>query len=609
MSTPVEIPDLVHLGEDSVRRFGQNPLFGERGADGTWRWTTYADFWAQVAELRGGLAVHGVGRGDRVGIVSRNSAAWAVIAYATYSLGAELVPMYEAQRPVDWELILEDSRTAVVFGRTPRIVGALDAMRPRLPALRHVFAIEASGDEPGALAALRRLGREHPVAPVYPDPEAVAGLIYTSGTTGRPKGVMLTHHNLASNVAASIGAFPVTAEDRSLSFLPWAHAYGQVVELHIIVAAGASTAFNDDIARLTADLAEVKPTILVSVPRIFNKIHTGVRAQIAAKPRVIRALFHRGVELAARRRRGEHLGVVDRFVVWLADRLLFARIRKRFGGRLRYAISASATLSPEVGEFIDALGLDVYEGYGLTETSPVVSFNRPGDRKLGSVGRVIPGVTVRIAEVAGERPGEGEIIVYGPNVMKGYHERPEETARAFTADGGFRTGDLGRFDADGRLYITGRIKEQYKLENGKYVMPAPIEETMTLSPYIASVMLHGANRPYNVALIVPSWERVAAWAAEHGVELGPDPATSPQVKELIARELDRVLADVRPYERPHGFVLATEEFTIENGLLTPTLKPRRRDVLARYGAALEALYAPAPARARPEARASAPPPP
>jgi long-chain acyl-CoA synthetase len=606
---PNEFRDLVELGEASARRFAAHPLFGER-RDGRWHWTRYAEFWEQVEELRGGLAAHGVGPGDRVAVVSRNGVAWAVCAYATYSLAAELVPMYEMQRPADWELILQDSRSAVVFGRTPRVVAALGEMRPRLPALRHVFDLEGPADDPRSYAALQRIGRERPVAAIHPAPESVAGLVYTSGTTGRPKGVMLTHRNLTFTIAATIESFPVSAADRTVSFLPWAHAYGQVGELHILIAVGASTAFNDDITRLVDDLREVGPTILVAVPRIFHRLHAGVCAQIATRPRPIRALFRSGLEIAGRLRRGEAVGAEDRLVYGLADRLLFARIRRGFGGRLRYAISASASLAPEVAQFIDALGIEVYEGYGLTETSPLVSLNRPGARKLGSVGRVLPNVRVRIDETSGERPGEGEIIVYGPNVMKGYHERPEETARAYTEDGGLRTGDLGRLDEDGFLFITGRIKEQYKLQNGLYVMPTPIEETVSLSPFVASVMLHGANRPFNVALIVPAWEQVRAWAERQGLVLGSEPAHHPAVRQLIASELERVLANVRSFERPRAFALAAEEFTIENGLLTPTQKPRRRDVLARYATTLEALYEqPVPSlTAAPGAAAASPPP-
>jgi len=590
MGTLPAFTELVSLGEASARRFADRALFGERH-DGSWSWTSYAEFWEAVAELRGGLAAQGVGPGDRVGIVSRNGVAWAVTAYATYSLAAELVPMYEAQRPVDWEPILQDSGCSVVLGRAPRIVGALEAMRPRLPALRHVFDLEGAADDPRSYTALRRIGRARPAPPIHPAPDSVAGLIYTSGTTGRPKGVMLTHRNLTSNVAATLAAFPLSASDRTVSFLPWAHAYGQVGELHSLVALGASTAFNDEIGRLVDDIREVHPTILLAVPRILDRIHTSVLAQIDAKPGPIRNLFRAGLEIAARRRRGEKVGVIDELMHGIADRLLFEPVRRGLGGGLRYVICASASLAPEVAEFIDALGIEVYEGYGLTETSPAVAFNRPGERKPGSVGRVIPGVTVRIDERRGERPGEGEIIVYGPGVMKGYHARPDENARTFTPDGGVRSGDLGRIDEDGFLFITGRIKEQYKLGNGEYVMPSPIEETIALSPYVASVMLHGADQPYNVALIVPAWERVRAWAEKEGITLGADPTAHAAVRTLIAQELARVLTGARSYERPRAFALATDEFTIENGLLTPTLKPRRRDILARYGPTLEALYA------------------
>ncbi|HET9990651.1 MAG TPA: AMP-binding protein, partial [Kofleriaceae bacterium] len=402
-----------------------------------------------------------------------------------------------------------------------------------------------------------------------------------------------------SNVIATTSVFPILAEDRTLSFLPWAHVYGQVVELHILMSVGASTAFNDDTNRLLDDLVEVKPTILVAVPRIFNKIHASVRGQIAEHAGWIRRLFARGLAASIRQRRGEHLPLRARLARWLADHLVFAKIRGRFGGRLRYAISASATLSPEVGEFVDGLGIDVYEGYGLSETSPVVSSNVPGARRLGSVGRAIPGVRIWIDESRGMTPGQGEIVVYGPNVMKGYLDRAEETARAFTADGGLRTGDLGHVDADGYVFITGRLKEQYKLENGKYVMPTPLEEQLQLSPYILSVMLHGQDRPYNVALVVLAVDKVRDWLAERGVATTGVLAQLPEVHDLIAHELERFSTEFRSYERPRAFMMTEQELTPENGMLTPTLKLKRREVLARYGAALEALYAPGTLQAPP----------
>ena len=592
-------PNLVELARASVSRFASRPLFGER-AGRTWTWTTYAAWQAHVDGVRAGLADLGVRPGDRVAIVSRNSAAWATAAYAAYGLGAAFVPMYEKQRPDEWEFILRDCGATVVFARTPAIAATLAAMRPRVPALRHVVTIEAPADDPASLAALERDGRARPVPSGSPSPDDVAGLIYTSGTTGLPKGVMLTHHNLTSNVAAALATFPMTHEDRTVSFLPWAHVYGQVCELHILIAAGGSTAFNAELDQLPEDLRSVRPTILVAVPRIFNKLHASIRGQIETRPRVVRRVFRRGLAASIARRRGAHLGWVDRIVLVLAG-VLFAAIRRKLGGRLRYAISASATLSLEVAEFIDGLGIAVYEGYGLTETSPGVAMNAPGHRKLGSVGRALPGVTIEIDERRGETPGEGEIVVHGPNVMKGYHARPDENAQAFSADGGLRTGDLGHVDADGYLFITGRLKEQYKLENGKYVMPSPIEERLALSPFITNVMLYGDGRPFNVALVAIDVQRVGAWAAERELALGPDLAHHPRVIALVQEELAREGKDLRGYERPRAVVLTVEPFSIENGLLTPTLKLKRREVIARWGAALDALYGvpPAPAVAPP----------
>jgi long-chain acyl-CoA synthetase len=598
--------DLVHLAEASANRFALRPLFGERH-DGEWRWITYAEVFRAVDEIRGGLADLGVGPGDRVAIVSRNSAMWAAAAYATYGLGATFVPMYELQRPEDWEFILRDCTAKVVFGRTPEIVGALDAMRPRLQALQHVIAIEGHADDLRSLTSLRERGRVNPRSVAYPAPDDLAGLIYTSGTTGAPKGVMLSHKNLASNVGASTSIFPITADDRSLAFLPWAHAYGQTVELHILVSVGASTAFNDDKSRLLDDLHDVRPTMLVAVPRIFNKIHTGLLTQMASKPHVIQSLFHAGLAAATLRARGERLTVGQRAVHWLADRLIFAKIRARFGGRLKWAICGAGALAPEVGQFIDALGIEVYEGYGLTEAAPIVSGNRPGDRKMTSSGRVLPGVTIRIDETLGDRPGEGEIIVYGPNVMKGYHARPDENAKVFTPDGGLRTGDLGHVDSDGFLFITGRIKEQFKLDNGEYVMPAPLEEQFELSPYILNAFVYGANRPYNVAVLVLDVPQVRAWAARNHKTLGDDLTRDPAVAELIASEVAAHSTSLRSLERVRDFVLTTEEFTPDNDLLTPTLKLKRRNIIARYGTAIEELYR-TPAHAPPlAAREPAPP--
>jgi len=273
----------------------------------------------------------------------------------------------------------------------------------------------------------------------------------------------------------------------------------------------------------------------------------------------------------------------------IADSIIFSKIRQKFGGRLKYAVSGSAALSKEVAEFIDALGIEVYEGYGLTETSPIATANFPGNRKIGSVGKAIPGVTIVIDKAVTGDAKNGEILIRGPNIMQGYHNRDDENKAVLMADRTFRSGDMGFVDDDGYLYITGRIKEQYKLENGKYVVPSPLEEELKLSPFIANVMIHGANKPYNVALVVPDKAALEKWAADNGKTLG-DVEKSDDVKKVIEDELKKYAKSFKGFERPEKFVLTAEDFTTDNGMLTPTLKLKRRNVLQKYEPALDALY-------------------
>jgi len=375
-----------------------------------------------------------------------------------------------------------------------------------------------------------------------------------------------------------------------LSFLPWAHSFGQTCELHLLASLGVAMGLNDEVPNLVENLPHVQPTVLLAVPRIFNRIYDAVTAQIRERPQVVQNLVNRGIAAAERQVSGDPLSLGDRLAFAISDKLVFNKVRARFGGRLRYALSGSAALSPEVASFIDALGIMVYEGYGLSETSPIVSTNYPGHRKLGSVGKPIPGVTVEIDTAATEALDQGEIIVRGPNVMQGYHNRPEEQTNVFTDRGGLRTGDTGWLDDDGYLYIGGRIKEQYKLENGRYVMPAPLEERLKLSPYIAHVMLEGTNRPFNMVLVVPADEALAEWAQDHGREVGRA-SESPDVHSLISSEVERLAADFKGFEKPKAVVVVDEEFTTDNGLLTPTLKIKRAKVMEKYQAEIDAAFA------------------
>ncbi len=584
----MEPENLVDLFEASARRFEARPALGTK-RDGQWQWATYGELARLVDRCRGGLAALGVGPGDRVAIISENRLEWAVAAFATYGLGAIYVPMYASQLRSEWKHILDDSGAKAVLAGGDRITTIARELAAESTFIQHLIELDLPREDPRGFGQLLALGGEHPCPARHPDPDAVVTFIYTSGTTGLPKGVVLTHGNIVSNLVALQEVFPISPDDRSLAFLPWAHSYGQVCELYNGINQGSSSAINDAIPNLLQNLAEVRPTTLVAVPRIFNRLYDSVVEQVADRPAPVRKMFEQGLKTAAKHRGGERDTWLHELELRLDDRLIFSKVRDRLGGRLRLVTSGAAALSREVAELVDAAGLPVYEGYGLTETSPIVTTNTPEHRRLGSVGRPLPGVRVDIDRTVTFGAKEGEIVVHGPNVMKGYHNLPEETARTLTDDGGLRTGDLGYLDDDGFLYITGRIKEQYKLENGKFVMPGRLEEQLKLSPYVANVMVHGENRPFNVAIVVPDRDALARWAERRGIT--GELAKSPAVRGLLEAEVRERAQGVRGYEVPQRILVVEEDFTTENGMLTPTLKLKRRAVLARYRAELDALYA------------------
>jgi len=592
---PNPVATLNELFTQAVNSFQDNSLFGVRGGDGDWDWTNYADFGDDVDRARGGLASLGVGKGDRVAIISDNRAEWAVGAYATYTLGAGWVPMYEAQTQKDWLFILGDSGAKVVFAATDGIRAQIEEVQDDLPNLSTVIVIDdpAAGNAIDYNELLNR-GSENPAPVAVVEKSDLAGLIYTSGTTGNPKGVMLSHANLTTNVMALTEIFPLEEDDRSASFLPWAHSFGQTVELHTLIHQGASTGLTSA-ATLTRDMPEIKPTMLVSVPTVFNKVYDGLQKMMEAEGGIKKTMFDAAVANARKREQMRKQGKRSRWVDLqndLFDKLVFTKVRDAFGGRLKYAFSGGAAISTEVAEFISAVGITVYEGYGLTETSPVATANTKTGRRLGSVGRTIPDVTIEIdTDITGDQE-IGEIVIHGPNVMIGYYNLPDENEAVFTENRGFRTGDLGHVDSDGYLFIRGRIKEQYKLENGKYVVPSPIEEQLQLSGFISQVMVYGEQRPFNVAVVVPDFEYLEQWATEQGLDTSDLDAllADAEVKELYTKEITRAQSSIKNYERVRDFVLEDEEFTPDNGMLTPSLKIKRRAIMSKHGAEIDDLY-------------------
>jgi long-chain acyl-CoA synthetase len=590
-------PDnLVEFLENAVATYPTSLFLGTKDKSGTYQWITYAEFGARVDNLRAGLVQLGVKRGDAVGIIANNRTEWAICAFATYGIGARWVPMYEAELASTWKYIVADSGMKILFVSKPEIMEKVKGFTAEIETLEKAILVEGSGE--GSMAWLEELGSKKPVPSVKPDPQDVAALIYTSGTTGDPKGVLLTHGNFTSNTLSGIKIYGgYSHADRTLNILPWAHSFGQTGELYPVVYLGASLAFMESVNTIAEDLKKIKPTFLVVVPRVFNKVYDGLFARMMQEKGLKKTLFFRAVEKAKQKRelkkQGKRNPLLD-IEVAVLDKLVFSKIREGFGGRLRGSMSGSAAMNPEIAGFFFDIGIPVYDCYGMTETSPAITMNSPTACKLGSVGKPIEKVKVVIdSSVVEEGARDGEIVCYGPNVMKGYHNKPQATSEVMTEDGGIRTGDRGRFDEEGFLYITGRIKEQYKLENGKFVFPASLEEDIRLIPYVENAMVYGENRLYNVCLIVPDFQVLKKYAKDNNLPDDPKALVdNPRIQELIINEIQSSLkGKYGGYEIPKKFLFLHENFSVENGTLTQTMKLKRRVVVGNYQEQINALYA------------------
>jgi long-chain acyl-CoA synthetase len=504
--------------------------------------------------------------------------------------------MYENELEKIWKYIINDSGIKWLLVSSPEIYEKVIAFKDETPALEKVFVIDATGEN--SMAELERQGKANPVKSIKPERSDIAVLIYTSGTTGSPKGVLLSHGNFTSNVHAAKKLYPdLGKDDRGLSILPWAHSFGQTAELYFYSHVGGSVGFVENVTTIAEDMGKVKPTYLIAVPKIFNKIYAGLGAKMNETGGLAKMLFTMGVESGKKRRElaaeGKSCFLTD-LKFKMADAIVFKKIRERFGGRLKGSITGSATMNVEISHFFSDIGVPVYDCYGLTETTPAVTMNCPTAHRPGTVGRAIDQVRVEIDPVLSEKGSDdGEIIVYGPNVMQGYHNNPGATQEVMTEDGGFRTGDRGRLDKDGYLYITGRIKEQYKLVNGKYVFPTALEEEIKLLPQVETVMIYGDGRDYNVALVVPDFEVLEKYARENNLPNDPEAlAGNPDVQEMISNAVAVALkGKFGGYEIPRKFLFMGETFSSENGMLTQTMKLKRRNVLERYMPEIESLYA------------------
>ena len=596
MSRSNEPDNLVEFLEGSVAKYPDRSLFGTKNSRDEYEWITYAEVGRRVDNLRAGLAGLGVGKGDTVGIIANNRAEWAIGAFASYGLGARWVPMYESELPHVWKYIVTDSSIKILFVSKPEIYEQLKNFVNEIPTLEKIFLIEGEGEN--SMAGLEKEGNKKPVSSINPGVDDIAALIYTSGTTGDPKGVLLSHGNLASNSHAGRKMYPELMVNTgvSLSILPWAHSYGQTAELYTMIYLGGSIGIMGNVKTLASDIAKIKPTWIIAVPRVFNKIYDGLWLKMNEAGGLPKKLFVMGVQSAKKRRELAAKGKSD-FITNLkfkiADKIVFQKIRNGLGGRLMGSMTASAMMNPEIAIFFFDVGIPLYDCYGMSETSPAVTMNSSVDYKLGTVGKPIENVRVVIDKSLGdEKLGDGEIVVYGPNVMKGYNNKPEQTREVITEDGGMRTGDRGRLDEDGFLHITGRIKEQFKLENGKFVFPSSLEEDICLVPYVENAMIYGEGRAYNVCLVVPDFPALEKYAQKNNLPTAPEKLVEmEEINELIGGEIVKSLqGKYGGYEIPKKFIYLTEGFSLENGTLTQTMKVKRRVVLERYQEDINAKY-------------------
>jgi long-chain acyl-CoA synthetase len=559
----------------------------------------YRDLGDRVHDLSLGLVELGVAPGDRVAILSENRPEWAISDFACLSARCTDVPIYPTLPAKQAEYILRDSAAVAILASTPAQVEKLLVIRERLPQLRHIIAFDSAGARAGVLRLDDVLARGREARSRHPrwrelaleaTPDDLATLIYTSGTTGDPKGVMLTHGNVSSNVTTSVGLFDFSPTDECLSFLPLSHIFERMFGHYCMFHSGVTINYAGGFDTVPGDMITRRPTIMASVPRLYEKIFERVLETVRTSSPARQRLF------AWARRTGEawaDLTIAGRQVPAslqlqraVADRLVFAKLRARTGGRIRLFISGGAPLSPDVARFFYAAGLTIVEGYGLTETSPVMAVNLPGQTRLGTVGKAIPGVQIRIAH-------DGEIITRGPNIMRGYFNKPDATAQAIDEDGWFHTGDIGTIDDEGYLSITDRKKDLIVTAGGKNIAPQPIENLAKTSRYVSNAVMLGDRRPFPIMLVVPDREALRAWAARHikGDAEIERLLTLPEVQTKLEREVLKSLRDLAQYEMPKKFLLLPQDFSVDAGELTPTLKVRRRIVEERNRAAIEALYA------------------
>ncbi|HSI89164.1 MAG TPA: long-chain fatty acid--CoA ligase [Pyrinomonadaceae bacterium] len=589
---PATLPELFIKAAERYDRPNTLVYRDERG----WQPISSAEVVSRARAIALGLYSLGLRKGDRAAILAHNSPNWTLADAGCQFAGVLDVPIYTTLAPATIAYILNDSGAKAIFIDS---TVALEHLRPELPncpELDHVILFDGTDVNAMTLGELITRGNELASAePGLADslsaaiaPGDIATLIYTSGTTGEPKGVMLTHTNIISNVIDAGAEYEFADQDIALSVLPLSHIFERT-SMYLYIFNGMAVHFARSIDKVPEDLQEVKPTIFIGVPRIFEKVYAKAKLRAAQTGGFKEKIFDWAIEVAKKWARTQAdggkapigLGVKHR----IADRLVYSKLRDFFGGRLRYCITGGAALSDDIYLIFTGAGIAIMQGYGLTETSPVVSSNNPSSSRLGSVGKPIRNVDVRIAN-------DGEIEVTGPGVMLGYYHKPEATSEAFTDDGWFRTGDIGELDPAGFLRITDRKKELFKTSGGKYIAPSPIEQMLKSSKFISQAVLVGSERKFAAALIVPNFEMLESYARVKGIEYASpeELARHPKIMDLIERQIEEATEGLARYETVKKFRMLESELTVETGELTPTMKVKRRIVDEKYRHLIEEMY-------------------
>ena len=595
------MPDTVYASFAEVAQKFADRTALMRKVKGKYEGITYAELSETVDALAAGLAERGVKPGSMVGIYSYNRPEWVATDLAVAKLGAILIPVYHTLGADAIRYILNDAGVTHLIVESPELFANITRILPEVPPLRDVVTVYGQqskshvGKELLNFEELRKAGAEalkqNPKLgePHKPKPDDLFTVCYTSGTTGEPKGAMLTHRNVLSNVHSLIPLFGINENDVLVSFLPLCHMFERTGGYYCVLMAGGAIAYAESVQTIREDVELARPTVMIVVPRVLEKVYGAVQDKVLAGPALSRLLMISTLRTYGRYARlkagSQPIPLWLRSKRWLLGKLVVSKLTRLGGGRLRLLVSASAPLDRRLARVIRNLGFNLLEGYGLTETSPAVCVAVPGQERVGTVGKPLDGVEVRIG------PND-EILVRGPNVMKGYLNKPRETAEVIDAEGWFHTGDQGKFDEEGNLIITGRIKELIVSSYGKKIAPVAIEQAIAKSKYVEQVVVYGDRRPFLAALVMPSPLSLEGFARERGIAFKryTDVLDNPEVLKLYDEEIKKALAGFSQYEQVRRFRLIPDPFTVENGLLTPSFKTKRPQVVIAYHDEIEKMY-------------------